>query len=272
VQELETLREVLGLEQFSGFEHLGSAEAELGVLATALGPFAGALAEQAGANADHGLDTDLLGDGDDLFQLFELLHDHDDLAAKLDAHEGHLDKAAVFVAVADDETAHLVLEGETGVELGFAADFEAEVVLLARVEDLLNHFTELVHLDGKHAAVLAFVIELGDGVAESLVDGLDAVTEDVLKADEQGKLEAASLGFLNDIGDIDAGTSILQRRDRDVALLVDIEIFRAPTINVVKRARRLDVPWTGSVLLIAHFLRCKSRAHYKECGEEFNRG
>ena len=184
MEELEAMAEVLGFEHFGGGEQFGGAEAELGVFAAALGPFAGALAEETGADADERLDAKLLRERDDVAEFLEFFDDQDHLLAELQAEDGHLDEAGVLVAVADDEAAHLVLQREAGEELRLAADLQAEVEGLAGVEDFLHDFAELVDLDGKNAAIGALVIEFRDGIAEGEVDGLDAVAEDVLEADE----------------------------------------------------------------------------------------
>ena len=59
--------------------------------------------------------------------------------------------------------------------------------MLSRIEDFFNDFAELIHLDRENAAILALVIELGDGITEREIDGLDAVSKNVLEADEQRK-------------------------------------------------------------------------------------
>src|SRR4029077_4442177 len=135
------------------------------------GPFAGALAQEAGADADDGFDALLLGKGDDVAELLAFFAEENDLFAELEAEDGHLDEAGVFGAVADDEAALVVLQGEAREELGLAADFEAEIEGLFGLEDFLNGLAELVDLDGENAAVGALVVELGDGIAEREVDG-----------------------------------------------------------------------------------------------------
>ena len=91
--------------------------------------------------------------GDDLPQFLQFFDDHDDRFAQLDAEHGHFDELRVLVAVADDQAAHLVLQRQAGEQFRFAADFQPEVVGLARVQDFLHDFAQLVDLDGKHAAI-----------------------------------------------------------------------------------------------------------------------
>ena len=87
------------------------------------------------------------GNGNDLPQLLQFFDDHDDRFAELDAEQRHLDELRVLVAVADDEAAHLVLQRQPGEQFRLAADFEAEIKRLARVENFLHHLAELVDLD-----------------------------------------------------------------------------------------------------------------------------
>ena len=96
----------------------------------------------------------------------------------------------VLVAVANDQAAHLVLQRQSGEQFRLAADFQAEVERLARVENFLHHFAQLVHLDRKHAAIFALIIKFRDGIAKGQVDGLDAVAQNVLKPDEQREISA----------------------------------------------------------------------------------
>jgi len=165
--------------------------------------------------------------------------------------------------------AQLVLQGEAGVELRLAADFEAEVERLAGVEDFLHHFAQLVHLDRKHAAILALEIIFGDGILEGLVDGLHAMAQDVLKADEQRELQAAALRLFQHVGEVHTGARLLQRRGGDVPGFVDVEILRTPARNVVKRAGIFDAPGRRVVSCVAH-LNWFKRANYKKPAPEIN--
>src|SRR6185436_7488703 len=115
-------------------------------------------AEQPRADADDRFHSDLPGDGDDLSQFLELFDHHDDLLAQLDAEERHADETGILVAVEDDQTARLILEREAGKQFRLAANFEAELVRLARFEDFLHHFAKLVDLDREYPPVLTLVI------------------------------------------------------------------------------------------------------------------
>ena len=92
-------------------------------------------------------------------------------------------KLRVLVAVADDQAAHLALQRESGEQFRLAADFQAEIERLARVEDFLHHFAELVDLDREHAAIFALVIEFRDGIAKGEVD---ATRRDAAECPETG--------------------------------------------------------------------------------------
>ena len=183
-----------------------------------------------------------LGNGDDLPQLLQFFDDHDDLLAELDAEQRHLDELRVLVAVADDEAALLVLQRQAGEQFRLAADFEAEIKRLARVENFLHDFAQLVHLDRKHAAIFSLVIEFRDGILKRLVDGLDAVPQNILEPDEQRKFQPAPLRLLDHVGEIHGRARVLQRLGDDVTGVVDVKIFRAPALDVVKRAGGFDAP------------------------------
>jgi len=145
----------------------------------------------------------LPGHRDDLAQFFEFLDHHDDLAAKFGSQEGHAHERRILVAVANNQAAELVLERQAGEELGFAADFQAKVKGLAGIENFLNHFAELVDFNGKNAAILALVVEFGDGVAKRQVNRFDPVPQDILESDQERKFQPAGLGFFDDVRKID---------------------------------------------------------------------
>src|ERR1035438_9460397 len=182
------------------------------------------------------------GQRDDLAQLLELLDDHDHLLVQFGAEQRHANETSVLVAVADNQAALLVLHGEAGEQLRLAADLQAELVRLARIQNLFHHLTQLVYFDREYAAILALVIELGDGIAERQVDRLHPVAQDVLESNQQRKLQPASLGFFDHIGQVHRRAGIAQRLGDDMPGLVDVKVLRAPTMNVVQVASGLDVP------------------------------
>ena len=147
MQQLEAMAEIFRLQHFRRRQQFRRAQAELRVFAAAFGPAPRALAQQPRADADERLDAELFGNGNDLPQLLQFFDDHDDLFAQLDAEQGHLDELRVLVAVANDEAAHLVLQRQAGEQFRLAADFEAEIKRLARVENFLHHLAQLVDLD-----------------------------------------------------------------------------------------------------------------------------
>ena len=253
MKQLETMLHFFRAQNFGGGEKFGGVQAEFGIFPSALGPFAGAFAEQAGADPDQRLDSHLPRDRNDLLQLLQFLHHHDDFFAKLDAHEGHADEQSVFVTVANDEGCLLILQGQPGEKFRFAADLQPELMRFASVQNFLHHFAELVDLDGENAAIFILIIEFGNGRGKGLVDRLHPVPQNVLEPDEDRKFQAATLRLLNDVGDIDHRAVLAQGHGDDVSGIIDVEVLRPPTVDVVKGARGLDVPgrdWRGN---LAHF-------------------
>ena len=242
MEQLETMAELFRRQQLGRRQQFGGAQAELGVFAAAFRPLARPLAQKPRPDADVRLHAQLLGNGDDLLELLQLFDDQDDGLAQLDAQQGHPDEFRILVAVADNQAALLVLKRQTGEQLRFAADFQAEVERLARIQNFLHHFAQLIHLDRKHAAVFALEIEFRDGALKRLVDGLDAVPQDVLKADEQRELQSAFPGLLNHIREVHRRPRVLKRFGNDMARVVDVEIFRAPARDIVERACGFNAP------------------------------
>ena len=69
-------------------------------------------------------------------------------------------EVAVLVAVADDEALGVLVHRESGEQLRFAARFETEMKLRAGVDDLFDHFAQLIDLDRKDAAIIVAITEL----------------------------------------------------------------------------------------------------------------
>ena len=68
------------------------------------------------------------------------------------------------------------------------------------------------------------------------------MAENILETNENGKLQTASFGLFHNVGDVHVDAAIMQRPSHNVTLVIDVEIFRAPAIDVIQRARRLYAP------------------------------
>ena len=153
----------------------------------------------------------------------------------------------------------MALQREAGEEFWLAADFQSEIIRLAGVKNFFHHLAQLVYLDGKHSAVMALVIKFGDRTLKCLVNGLDAMAQNILKADEQGEFQAPRLGLLNHVGQVHGSTCFLQRMRHDATGIVDVKILRAPALDVIKRAGRIYGPRQRSVTRMVHRINCNVR-------------
>ena len=232
MHELEALLHLRGAQFLDGEKDLGGVEAELGVVAGGERPLALAARLEFYAEADHGLHAGLLRDLDDVVDLGDLLDDDDDLLAELAAEEREADVVVVFVAVADDEPLRTLVHRERDHQLGLGPGLQPVVVVLAGGDDLIDDLAELVDLDGEHAAVLALVALVLDRLGEDLVDLHDALAEEILKADDDLRLEAHAGRLVDDIHDPDRA-AVGQRLDLDEAVGIDREVIRAPALETV---------------------------------------
>ena len=107
-------------------------------------------------------------------------------------------------------------------QLRLRSGLEAEAVLPAEVEDLLDDLPLLVHLDRVDADVAAFVVVLRDRRLEGAVDVAEPVAEDVAEADEDRQLDAAQLQVIDQLLQVDRPGRVLGRVDEDVPA-VEIE-------------------------------------------------
>jgi len=69
----------------------------------------------------------------------------------------------------------------------------------AEVKHFFHHLPLLIHLDGIHAAVIAFVVMLGDSALEGLVHFAQAMLENIGKANQDGEPDAAQLELFHQL-------------------------------------------------------------------------
>ena len=92
---------------------------------------------------------------------------------------------------------------ERGDQFRFAARFETEMKLLAGVDDLFDHFAQLIDLDRENAAILIFVIEFRHRILKRAIDRFDAVSQQILEANDERETEAALPRFVDHFEDVD---------------------------------------------------------------------
>ena len=101
------------------------------------------------------------------------------------------------MAVADNQAVAVHVRGQHGVQFGFAAGFEAEVVLLAVADNLFNHGAHLVYLNRVDDKVVGFVVVLLFGAVEAFCGLLDAVVEDIGEAQQDERGDVARVEFVH---------------------------------------------------------------------------
>ena len=233
--EVNEAKRVLHLrlsEATGDLDDLRSRQAELSVLAGTVGPLAFAGGGELDAQADVGLDAHASGDADDRVDLGELFDDDDGLLTEAAAHQGELDVFLVLVTVADQECLAVLEEGEGDDELRLRTSFEAEIIFFTCVEDLFDHFAELVDLDREDASVATVVVLFLDGAAEGFVDLRHAVAEQVLDANRERGLQAGSFDFLDDVRNTDFAV-VAFRVHAEVTLRVHGEVVTSPSFEAV---------------------------------------
>ena len=117
------------------------------------------------------------------------------------AGQQQADHHGVLVTVADEQRSIVFEVRQSRHEFRLRAAFQAETKRPARFENLLHHFVKLVHLDRIHADVRVLVVRFLDGFPERVVQFRHARSEEVLKTDQQRKLDALGFQILNDLVD-----------------------------------------------------------------------
>src|SRR4029077_3574807 len=97
----------------------------------------------------------------------------------------------------------ILMKGQRRHELRLASRLETEMPALPGVEDLFDDFAQLVDFDRKDASVDIAVAHGLDRVGKGLVDGLDTITQEIVKTHCQGEAELAALSLCNELHQID---------------------------------------------------------------------
>ncbi len=132
------------------------------------------------------------------------------------------------------------------------------VVAIAELGDLLDHLALLVDLDRKDAAVVIAVAGFRDGLAECLVELLDALVEQVLDAQHGGHADTAGLHAADDVEKRDGdGLRLQPDVDDDLPAFGDVEVAGPPVANAVERGAVVRGPGAGRAALADH----RARGH-----------
>ena len=68
------------------------------------------------------------------------------------------------------------------------------------------------------------------------------MAQNILETNQERKLQAARLRLLRNISKVHRNSAFLQRTSHHVPFVIDVEIFRAPSVDVIKSAGGLDSP------------------------------
>src|SRR5262249_23499912 len=145
-----------------------------------------------------------------------------DVLADLAGEHAHLDELVVLEAIANDRRL-AVGQRQHGEQFRLGAGLQAELELLAKVEDLLDDLALLIELDGVDAEVGSLVLELLDGVVEGLVNLTEPVAEDIGEAKQDRQLNAAGLKLIDQLLQVNGLVGALVGVDGDMPALVDGE-------------------------------------------------
>src|SRR5438876_962739 len=254
VDQLEAMRQPLALQHFAGGNQADGIKSELGILSAAGSPFACAFACQTHPDSNHRLDPDFLRGPNGLLEFFQLFNHDDDQLAQFAPEKRDPDEGRVLVTITDDQTFRVLVHGQGRDQLGFAAGFQPQVKSPPGVNDLLDYFTQLIDFDREDAAVFPAVIEFGDSVLESTVNGFNAMPEQILKADDEREGKATRARLIDNFEDGNVAPIFLKRLGHNIAVRVNGKVPGSPTFDVVSGVGRLQVP-----IVFRHFVSgCKS--------------
>ena len=237
VQHDQTIEHLAGLEDLDRLEHLGRGEAELGRLAAGFGPLSRAAGVELGAHADQGAHAPLLRDRKDPLELGDLLEDQDHLLLHSHGVERHAHERLVLVSVARDEALGPEVGRDGREQLGLGAGLEAVAVAPARLDDVVHDDALLVDLDREDAAEDVAVAVLVDGARERVIQVRDRRGQDLGKADDHRRGDAAGRHVIHDLLERDAARGLPRRTHDEIAVLRHVEKPLAP-VRECRRALR----------------------------------
>src|SRR6266496_1606911 len=209
MKEFEALRQPGLFQQLTRGNQIGGVQTEFGVLAAARRPLTGAFAIQSSTNTNVGFDADLFRCANDLLQLFQFFRDDNHSLAKFSAKQRDANESGIFIAIADDQTLRVFLHGKRSNQLRFAACFEPKVKLLARIDNFLDDFAQLIDFYGKNAAILIEITEFSDRTLKCAINRFNAVPEQILKSNQQWKTEVSGARLIDYCQKIDGTAAIL---------------------------------------------------------------
>ena len=244
VQQLDAILHADGLHLIQRLQGLADGQAELGAIAAGRFPASRPSAGQLQPQSDGGPHADALRVLHDQIELGVFFDHRDDLAADFLGQHHHLDVLVVLEAVADDGR-FVVGHRQHRQQFGLGAGFQAKMIRPAELEDLFHHLPLLVDLDRIHAAVIALVVVLGDGVLEGLVHFAQTMLQNFGEADQDGEPDAAQLELFDQLAQIDAARRLLAGMHPQVPVRADGKIAFAPTGDIVEFAGVGDGPPLG---------------------------
>ena len=101
--------------------------------------------------------------------------------------------------------------------------------------DFFHHLLLLIHLDGKHAAVVAFVAEFADGGAEGLMQKGNLRIKNILDAEQYGQIIAACFELADDFQYADFRASFApEGADDHFTFRGNVEIPGTPVADTVQ--------------------------------------
>ena len=127
------------------------------------------------------------------------------------------------------------------MKFGLTASLQAKVVSLAMADNLFNHGTHLVHLNGEYDEVLSLIVVFLAGCAETGIGLLNTAVQDIWKAQKHRCCNMLGGKAVHHFLQVYA-CSVLLGLHIDMSLVVDTKEIYTPSLDVVKLFRVLNTP------------------------------
>ena len=127
------------------------------------------------------------------------------------------------------------------MEFRLRTTLQAEVILLAVGDNLLNDGTHLIDLDGIDDEMFAFIIVFSFGFSKASRRLFYAIVQNVRKSQQHGSRDVGIFQVLHHVGQVDL-YFVFSRTYVGMAFVVDAKVVDTPSFDVVQLFRVFDSP------------------------------
>ena len=206
--QFQAILHTFACHEVERFEQFAGRQSELACIAARIFPLAASRRSQLDTYADIGLYIQLFRHFGYQLQLIHFLYYEKDAFSHLLRQQSKLYVTLILVSVADNQRVGVHIDGNHRMQFGFGACFQSEIEFLAVADNLLDHRTHLIHLNGIDNKILRLVAVLFRRLSETTGNLLNPVVKNVGKAHQHGRRHVTQLQFVDQVFQIEPTPSL----------------------------------------------------------------